>query len=90
MHWSHVLYLPRHQTTFIRDLDYMDGQDMCIGVFGSLLGLWAYYAAHRNITGDSSSIFAAVLKGEQTFVFVPVLELSQNTEKAGYYYSWKR
>lgn len=38
-------------------------------------------AAHRNITGDRSSIFAAVLKGEQTFVFEPALDLSQNTQK---------
>lgn len=60
----------------------MNGQHMCIGVLGRLLGAWAYYAAHRNITGDSSSIFAAVLNGEQTFVFVPVLELSQKHRKS--------
>lgn len=45
-------------------------------------GLRGSYAAHRNITGDSSRYFAAVLKGEHTFAFEPALELSQNTQKS--------
>lgn len=52
----------------------------------------AHYAAHRNITGDSRSIFAAVLKGEQTFAFEPALELSQKHRKSRMllYYSSQR
>lgn len=47
---------------------------------GEALTGWGY-AAHRNITGDSSSIFAAVLKGEQTFAFELALELPQTHRK---------
>lgn len=58
----------------------VDGQHKAIAC-GSAYWDARGYAAHRNITGDSSSIFAAVLKGEQTFAFEPALELSQEHRK---------
>ncbi|KPJ19043.1 hypothetical protein RR48_12554 [Papilio machaon] len=58
----------------------MERQAAC-GLTGARYVIGARYAAHRNITGDRSSIFAAVLKGEQTFAFELALELPQTHRK---------